>query len=191
MTFTNPSCLFATFVFLFFLRSPWHQWQDESVFHSHTLTHTQGDPSVQPISGVYMMTSLCLIQPNKISIRLKWWSMMNTGSRFHYVVYTHVCVCVCVRCACQRQTHSNSSLPRNRSFSLPTRHGWAPVTLAWAAPLLIITAKLKARSLQLICLPSADSYHELGRSLAVPNGEHAYYGSLGTRPKPIIIKRWF
>uniref|UniRef100_A0A673G9S6 receptor protein-tyrosine kinase n=1 Tax=Sinocyclocheilus rhinocerous TaxID=307959 RepID=A0A673G9S6_9TELE len=50
------------------------------------------------------------------------------------------------------------------------------VTLAWAAPLLIITAKLKARSLQLICLPAADSYHELGRSLAVPNGEHAYYG---------------
>lgn len=183
MTFSHSSCYVTFFFILLDINDELSQG-----FHTHTHTHAQGDPSVQPISGVYMMTSLCLIQPNKISIKLKWWSMMNTGNRFHYVVYTHMCASE-VRLP---KTESFSlSLPRNHSSSLPTRRGWAPVTLAWAAPLLIITAKLKARSLQLICLPAANSYHELGRSLAVPNPEHAYYGCLGTHPKPIIIKRWF
>lgn len=189
--FSSFDDLYRPFLFIchiclpFFLRSPWHQWHDESGFHSHT--HRGIHPSSQLVAFTWWQACVWFSQIKSASDWSDgaWWTLA--------VGFTMWCthVCVCERCACQRQTHSNSSLPRNRSFSLPTRHGWAPVTLARAAPLLIITAKLKARSLQLICLPSADSYHELGRSLAVPNGEHAYYGSLGIRPKPIIIKRWF
>ncbi len=88
--------------------------------HTHSHTHAQGDPSVQPFSGVYMMTSLCLIQPNKISIKLKWWSMMNTGNRFHYIVYTHMCV-------------SEVCLPKTESFSLfsATQSQLQPANSPW------------------------------------------------------------
>lgn len=159
-------------------------------FHSHTHTCAGGiHPSGQLVAFTWWQACVWFSQIKSASNWSDgaWWTLAISSTMW----CTHTCVCVWVRCACQRQNHSHFSLPRNHSSSLPTRHGWAPVTLAWAAPLLIITAKLKARSLQLICLPAADSYHELGRSLAVPNGEHAYYGRFGTHPKPIIIKRWF
>lgn len=37
---------------------------------THTKRNTQGDPSVQPISHVYMISSWCLNQSNKIIIKL-------------------------------------------------------------------------------------------------------------------------
>ncbi len=119
MTFIRSSYYVSHFYS--FSLTPMTRWVKVSTHtHTHSHTHAQGDPSVQPFSGVYMMTSLCLIQPNKISIKLKWWSMMNTGNRFHYIVYTHMCV-------------SEVCLPKTESFSLfsATQSQLQPANSPW------------------------------------------------------------
>lgn len=131
---------------------------------------------------VFTMTSLCL----SISVRVKWWCIMNTGTDFHYVSY----VSVCVRGVCQRQNHSHSSPPRNHSSSLPNSHGGAPVTLARAS--LLPSAhhycqiKSQKRTVHLPTLITSSTV-----SFAVLDGDHAHYRILGTHPKPIIIRNDF